>query len=125
MKAKFYTDKDKARDLSNPQIIDFTIKGSLARLPEELQEEGREMLKRRVLWCLDRASKLTEAAEDSIYSDDSSKASQYLAIEENLDREFKTYQALKLELEGTEPDRADFEETVEAYTNLMGAAFNE
>ena len=120
MKAKFYTDKDKARDLSNPQIIDFT-----ARLPEELQEDGREILKRRILWCLDRASKLTEAAEDSIYSDDSSKASQYLAIEENLDREFKTYQALKLELEGTEPDRADFEETVEAYTNLMGAAFNE
>lgn len=125
MKANFYTDKDKARDLSNPQVIDFKIKGSLARLPAELQEEGREILKRRVLWCLDRASKLTEAAEDSIYIDDDSRVSQYLAIEENIDREFKTYQALKLELEGTEPDREDFEETVEAYTNLMGAAFND
>ena len=105
-------------------IENFTIHGSLARLPKELQEEGREILKRQVLWCLDRASKLTEAAEDSIYSDDSSKASQYLAIEENLDREFKTYQALKLELEGTEPEREEFEDTVEAYANLMEAAFD-
>ena len=105
-------------------IENFTIHGSLARLPDELQEEGREILKKRIIWCLDRASKLTEAAEDSIYSDDSSKAFTYLAIEENIDREFHTYQALKLELEGTEPDRADFEETVEAYTNLMEAAVN-
>lgn len=106
-------------------IEGFTIKGSLARLPEELQAEGRELLKRRILWCLDNASKLVKASEDSIYIDDDSRASQFLAIEENIDREFETYKALKLELEGVEPDLAEFDETVEIYTNLMGAAFND
>ena len=105
-------------------IEGLPIKGSIAELPEELQEEGRELLKRRVLWCLDRASKLVKASEDSIYIDDDSRASQFLAIEENIDREFETYKALKLELEGVEPDLAEFDETVEIYTNLMEAAFN-
>lgn len=105
-------------------IEGLPIKGSLARLPEELQADGREILQRRILWCLGRASKLTEAAEDAIYIDGDSRAPQYLAIEENLDGEFERYQALKLELEGTEPGRADFEETIEAYNYLMEAAFN-
>jgi len=105
-------------------IENFGIHGSLANLPEELQAEGREILKRRILWCLDRASKLVKASEDSIYIDDDSRASQFLAIEDNIDREFQTYKALKLELEGVEPDLADFDETVEIYTNLMEAAFN-